>query len=153
MANANAALRKKAAAVIAAMRMTSGMTIGPVSDVERPPVQGVRLEVQHRQPDPHRRQDLHHGQPPVGEHELHALEQHHEGAHRECEGCQPATRAAHAQDRCLDHRLVAVADGLDQFAQAAHHGDTERVGDAGGVSSPYRSSRAVARARGARPSR
>ena len=98
------------------------MMIGP-EDVERSPVQNVGLEVEHREPDPHRRQDLDQGQAPVGEDELHSLEEHLEGPHGQRKGCEPAARAAHAQYRRLHHRFVAVADGLDQLAQAAHRSE------------------------------
>jgi hypothetical protein len=92
-------------------------------------VERVGLQVQHGEPDPHCREDLDKGQSPVGEHHPESLEEHLEGADGEREGGEPAARAAQTQDGLLHLRLVALADGVDQFAAAGYQDDTTRIGE------------------------
>ncbi len=90
-------------------------------DVELLPVQHVQLDVEHRHPDPHGRQDLHQGQPPVDEERLEPLEEHEEGAHDQGERRQPASRTAQVENG-LPHRfLVAGLDEPDQLGDRAEH--------------------------------
>jgi hypothetical protein len=81
-------------------------------------VQGVLLEIEHREPDPHRRKDLHERQPPVREQKPQSAEEHRHAADHERERSQTPPRAAQAQDHLLDHRLVAVAHRAHEPPQA-----------------------------------
>ena len=74
----------------------------------------VRLEIEHRQPDPHRREDLHEREPPIGHEQLESVEQHGEGADGEGERGKYAPRLAEAEDRLLNPGLVVVLDGPHQ---------------------------------------
>ena len=84
---------------------------GAAHDGEGFVVQHVRLEIEHRQPDPHRREDLHEGEPPVGDEQPEPVEQHHERADGERERGEDAPRLAEPQDRLLDLGFVVVLDG------------------------------------------
>ena len=77
-------------------------------------MQNVRFEVEHREPDPHRRKDLNEGQAPVGEHQLEAVEEHREGARGERQRREPTPRLAETEDRFLGHRLVPLANRLHE---------------------------------------
>ena len=83
--------------------------------MERLPVQHVGLQVEHGGPDPHRRQDLDQGQPPVGEQQLHAVKQHGQGTDRQSEGSEPPPRTAQPYYRLFYGRTVVVADGLNEL--------------------------------------
>ncbi len=74
-------------------------------------MQHVRLEIEHRQPDPHRWKDLHEREPPVGCEQPESSEQHHERADGERERGEQTVRTAQAEDRLLDPGLVVVLDG------------------------------------------
>ena len=52
----------------------------PVHYMEGLPAQHVGLQIEHGEPDPHRREHLDQGKPPVGDQQLHPVEQHHQGA-------------------------------------------------------------------------
>jgi hypothetical protein len=104
----------------------------PADDVELLAVQQVDFDVEHGRPDPHGRDDLHHGQAPVGDEELEALQQHDERADDEGQGCQPAPGAAQGQDGLLHFGVVAAADDVGE-AEDGHAGATEDGRPGGGV--------------------
>ena len=87
----------------------------PGQFVKRLPVQHVRLQVEHGGPDPHRRQHLDQGEPPVREQQLHPREQHGNGTDGQRERSQPAPGPAQLQDPGFDGRHIAVPDGADQL--------------------------------------
>jgi hypothetical protein len=70
----------------------------------------LQLEVQHGGPDPHGRKYLDQGEPPVGQKQPQALEEHGQGAHRERQGREDAPRMAQPHHGGLQHGVVAVAD-------------------------------------------
>ena len=80
-------------------------------------VQHVRLEVVHRQPDPHRRQDLNEREPPVREQQLEPVEEHHEAADHQRERSEHAPRPTQADDQLLHHRLITIAHSHDELPQ------------------------------------
>ena len=143
-ARANTALRKKAAAVIAAMTRMIGMRIGPRITLKSWPMDDVHLQVERHQPDPHRREDLHQRQPPVGDEQPEAVEQQRDRSDHEGERRERPARAAQPQDGLLDLRLVVLLDRPGEPADAggdamcttvfARHAIT--VGDPGGDGSP-----------------
>src|SRR5919198_3658271 len=63
---------------------------GAVPDMELAAFEDVHLQVEQREPDPHRRQNLDQGEPPVRDEQLEALEEQDERAEREYEGRQAA---------------------------------------------------------------
>ncbi len=91
---------------------------------ERLAVEQVALEVVHREPDPHRGDDLDQRQSPVGEDQPQAVEQQCEGADGERERGEHAPGPAQPQNRLLDLRLVVVLDRADERLDAMH----ERLG-------------------------
>ena len=86
----------------------------PADDVELLAVQHVELDVQHGDPDPHGGDDLDHGQTPVRVEELHALEQHEEGAHDQGQWGEPTLALAELEHGLLHRLVVAAADGVDE---------------------------------------
>ena len=80
-------------------------------------MQGVGLEIEQRQPDPHGRQDLHQRQPPVGEQELQPLEQHGEGADQQRQRGEISAPLAQPDDEPLDCGVVTGANGANQAAE------------------------------------
>jgi hypothetical protein len=87
-------------------------------DVELLAVEHVELDVQHGEPDPHGRNDLHHCEAPVGVQELHALEQHEEGTHDEGQRRQPAPALAELDHRLFHGLVVAPAVGPHATVEA-----------------------------------
>ena len=116
MANANTALRKKLAAVTSAIDDDERERGRPAPGVEVLPLERVRLEVEHRDPDPHRRQDLDEREPPVDENEPQTLEEHHERADREHERGKDPPRPAQREHGRLDRRLVPGLYRIDERA-------------------------------------
>ena len=84
-------------------------------DVELLAVEHVELDVEHGEPDPHGRDDLHHGEAPVCVQELHPLEQHEEGTHNEGQRRQPASALAELHHRLFYGLVVAPAYGVDEL--------------------------------------
>src|SRR2546423_1321458 len=84
--------------------------------VEVLPFEHVRLEVEHRHPDPHRRQDLDEHEFPIDENEPQTLEQHHERADREHERGKDPTRLAQREHSRLNRRLVPGLYRIDERA-------------------------------------
>ena len=76
----------------------------------------VCLEVEQREPDPHRGQYLDQRQPPVREQQLQALKEHDEGTDREHQWREYAPRAAEIEDGRLDRGLVACLDRANEHA-------------------------------------
>ena len=54
------------------------------------------------------------GETPVGVEELHALEQHEEGAHDQGQRGEPAAALAELEHRLLHGLVVAAPDGVDE---------------------------------------
>ena len=77
-------------------------------------MQDVDLDVEHGQPDPHGRDDLHQRQAPIRDQELEALEEHEEGADDQSEGGEPAAAPAQIEHGPLHRGVVATPDGIDQ---------------------------------------
>jgi len=67
----------------------------------------VSFEIVHRDPDPHRGQELHERKPPVEDEQPHAVEEHHECADGENERGKYPPGLAECPDRVFDHLLVA----------------------------------------------
>ena len=64
-----------------------------MAHLERLPVQHMNFQVEHGGPDPHRRQHLDGGEPPVGEQQLDSHEKHREGTDAQGSG------ASHRRER------------------------------------------------------
>ena len=96
--------------------------------VELLALERVRLEVEQREPDPHRRQHLDQGQPPVGEQRPQPLEEHHERAEREDERREDPPRPAQREDGCLDRGLVVLPDRVQERARLPHDQLASRLG-------------------------
>jgi hypothetical protein len=58
----------------------------PSYHMERLPVQHMGFQVEHGGPDPHGRQHLDQGEPPVGEQQLYSLKEHGEGTDGQGQG-------------------------------------------------------------------
>ncbi len=94
-------------------------------------VKDVRLEIQHRRPDPHGGKDLNEGQPPVGEDQFQSLEQHGEPADHDSQRCKDAPAVAQLKQCGLDGGIVALADRPYQPADLVDkHGPTRAVSTA-----------------------
>jgi hypothetical protein len=74
----------------------------------------VSLEVECCDPDPYRGQELHECESPVGEQQLHAVEEHHERPDDECERGKDPPRLAEGQHGVLHGLLILVADRSEQ---------------------------------------
>ena len=81
------------------------------NDVKRLAVQHVGLQVEHGQPDQHRRKDLHEHQPPIGDDQPQPVEQQHEGPHGERQRRELAPAVAEPEDCLLYLLLVTPLDG------------------------------------------
>ena len=68
------------------------------------------------------------GEAPVREEELHALEQHEEGADDQAQGGQPAAALAQLEHRLLDGVVVAAPDGVDEPGDGRPDPCARRVG-------------------------
>ena len=85
------------------------------------PVQYVELQVEHRQPDPERRENLDQHQPPVRQQHLEPVEQEREGSHRE--GQRREDPAPFAEpEQALEDDFVFLLDGPDERANPRHEG-------------------------------
>ena len=100
--------------MMAAMASRIGISSGPLTMWNCLPAEHVDLEVEHGRPDPHGRQDLHQGEPPVGDQQLQPLEEHGERPDHQGQGRQPPAALAEGEDGVLDHGLVVRPDGGDQ---------------------------------------
>ena len=96
-------------------------------DVERLAVERVELEIEQRQPDPHRGHDLDEHQPQVGADEPQSLEQHRERPDGQGQRGEPTTRPAEAQNGCLHRGRVAVANCTDECEDTSDHGGVHKA--------------------------
>ena len=69
------------------------------------------------------------GQPPVGEEELHALEEHEEGADDQGQRGEPAPALAQLEHRLLHGLVVAAPDGVDRAGRSGAPTRARRVGE------------------------
>jgi hypothetical protein len=90
-------------------------------DMEALAVEDVRLQVERRNPDPHRRKHLDQQEPPVREQQFHPVEQHHEGADDEGKRGERPVRPAEREHGSLDHGFVAVSYGAHECPDLGHH--------------------------------
>ena len=80
----------------------------PANDVKRLAVQHVQLQIEHRQPDPHGWKQRDQSEAPVSDDQLQGVEQNRDRADRKGKWREYLARAAQAENRLLDLRLVAV---------------------------------------------
>jgi hypothetical protein len=87
--------------------------------MKRLAVQYVHLPVEHRDPDPHRGQDLDEREPPIRKQQLEPLEERHDPADHERKRSEQTPRATELKDRLLNHRLVAISHGAHKAPEAS----------------------------------
>ena len=103
----------------------------PSEEMKGLPVQNMGFEVDHGGPDPHGGKQLDQRQAPVGHQQLHPLEQHGQGADRECEGGEIPAFFAQLDHHGLDLVVVAPANGFDQAGHLSEHDTPPGLGALG----------------------
>jgi hypothetical protein len=104
----------------------------------------VDFQVKHGQPEPHRREHLDQGEPPVGEQQLESLEQHGDGAYGKGGGGEQWPGTAQPDNRLLHRRLVVVLDGAEEPPDLGSPGTAAQTGLLRAIPGPGIESRSIA---------